>query len=223
VIFVDKKFNKSLKEGTALMTARNIASILDVGNNMVETDETIMPGRYKRLIKKLAEDDGKIFTKIQNVGTPPDSPRSDKSEPIMVNQNIVGMDEKTTIDNTKDSDKAIVTTEDLNNRREVENIPKKQDSAVVLKSLANVYDLAIESQNQISGGLTIEMLNNIHMLKSIGFIPDKGYKIIGDKLILDHPIGNSYGDYITNRMGYSNYIRDGYQQRINRISIEDLR
>ena len=187
VIYVDRKFGRSLRSGDKLMTAKKVCTMLDASNSMIETNETMIPNRYKRLIKKLAEDSNEPSLKIHSVPTPPDSPRMSDIE----------------FDGP-------------------ENQPKKQDSSIVLKHLENVYDLTLESQNQISGGLTTEMLNNINMLKEIGFIPQTGYKIHGDKVILEKPVGCSYGDYIINRQGSSLYKRDGYQQRINRLSYLDI-
>lgn len=238
LIYLDKKFTKSLKPGDKLMTSRNFYQLWDDKNLMKETDEDHIPNRYRRLIKKLAEEPEGKSTKLVVVPSPPESPREpvEKNSPeteteLTYSKEILKVYEEMKL---LFPEKAVLNQDHgSNNKREpentmfngkdlTENSPKKQDSVAQLSHIMNIYELTTESQNQTSGGLTVEMLDNIKMLKLVGFIPESGYRIVGDKLILDKPIGSACGDYITNRQGYSYYNRDGYQQRINRLSISDL-
>ena len=64
--------------------------------------------------------------------------------------------------------------------------------------------------------LTVEMMKNIEMLKSINFIQHLKYTVVGDKVLLNQPCGFAIGDYITNRhLSYEDKF--GIHQRSSRI------
>ena len=49
--------------------------------------------------------------------------------------------------------------------------------------------------------MTIEMLENLTMLKSIGYVEEGNYYIVEDKIMLVKPCAYAIGDYLTNRQG----------------------
>ena len=67
--------------------------------------------------------------------------------------------------------------------------------------------------------LTVEMMKNIEMLKSIGFIQHLKFTVIDDKVMLHEPCGYAIGDFITNRhLSYEDKF--GVHHRISRIHDE---
>jgi hypothetical protein len=67
-----------------------------------------------------------------------------------------------------------------------------------------------------------EAITNIKMLLSINYIQMGNFYVKGDKVILKHPFVHAYGDFITGRHMFHHYKRDGYQERITRLTHSDL-
>jgi len=67
-----------------------------------------------------------------------------------------------------------------------------------------------------------EAIANIKMLLSINYIQMGNFYIKGDKVILKHPFVYACGDFITERHKFHHYKRDGYQERITRLTHSDL-
>ena len=75
--------------------------------------------------------------------------------------------------------------------------------------------------NNVESVVDEESLRNIEMLKSISFLHDNNFYIIGDKAMLLKRVGCAFGDYIKNRGGEN--AQRGYRTfRISRIGISDL-
>ena len=75
--------------------------------------------------------------------------------------------------------------------------------------------------NDVESVVDEESLRNIEMLKSMSFLHDDNFYIIGDKAILFQRVGCAFGDYIKNRGGEN--VQSGNKTfRISRIGISDL-
>jgi hypothetical protein len=67
-----------------------------------------------------------------------------------------------------------------------------------------------------------EAITNIKMLISINYIQMGNFYVKADKVVLKTPFIHAFGDFIVNRHGYHQYKRDGYQERITRLTHDDL-
>ena len=77
-----------------------------------------------------------------------------------------------------------------------------------------------ENSMHIDQILDSESMDNINMLKNINFIKDGKFTVHGDRVFLEEPCGNAFGDFIKNRNKTYNG-RQGLEYCISRISYHD--